>query len=440
MQTYFTSICGPRLSARLYRAAQVAQTLRLHRSSGVCSCSCSRQQSLSSDQLRPVLHTGLPINRRLHFDASAKKKGKGGGGQKKGPGSVIDIPKSEGPEAAGPSTAGPSKEPWEQTDVVMINLLLIENYRRAVGRPMMEGNDIMTLAKDLYEAPFALLFHDAFVSEEPQFMYANQTALDLFQSSWEELIGTPSKESASQDAQPGRQQLLDETAEKGFIHISNARRRGRQGREFDIVEAELFNVEGPDGNKVGQATVIHHWKFDDGTEAGPHAPEVPVSQEMLDQANKAVEEQSQTSINDKDGRSFFAGVETQSGNYRRLIGRPLLEGSTCEQLPKQLYEAPFPLLFHDHYVSAEPRFLYANQAALTLFQTSQEEFIGSLSKDSATEDNQSSRRAAMQEVEQTGFLHIKSARRHGKKGRDFDILDAELFNVEGPEGKRLPSL
>lgn len=45
------------------------------------------------------------------------------------------------------------------------------------------------------------------------------------------------------------------------------------------------------GNKVGQATVMHHWKFDDGSEGGPHAPEVPVSQEMLDEANKAVAEQ-----------------------------------------------------------------------------------------------------------------------------------------------------
>ena len=48
-------------------------------------------------------------------------------------------------------------------------------------------------------------------------------------------------------AQPDRQKLLDETAEKGFLHISNTRRRGLQGREFDIVEGELFNVEGPDG-------------------------------------------------------------------------------------------------------------------------------------------------------------------------------------------------
>ena len=38
----------------------------------------------------------------------------------------------------------------------------------------MEGGDILQLAKDLYQAPFALLFHDRFVSEEPKFLYANQ--------------------------------------------------------------------------------------------------------------------------------------------------------------------------------------------------------------------------------------------------------------------------
>lgn len=45
------------------------------------------------------------------------------------------------------------------------------------------------------------------------------------------------------------------------------------------------------GNKAGQATVMHHWKFDDGSEGGPNAPEVPVSQRDLDEAQKLVTEQ-----------------------------------------------------------------------------------------------------------------------------------------------------
>ena len=48
-------------------------------------------------------------------------------------------------------------------------------------------------------------------------------------------------------AQSGRQALIDEVKEKGFISIKSARRRGQQGRFFNILDGDLFTVEGPDG-------------------------------------------------------------------------------------------------------------------------------------------------------------------------------------------------
>lgn len=48
------------------------------------------------------------------------------GGQKKGPGSLMDIPKPQAEEIA--------KEPYEETEVIMDNLLLIESFSRNVGR------------------------------------------------------------------------------------------------------------------------------------------------------------------------------------------------------------------------------------------------------------------------------------------------------------------
>ena len=56
-------------------------------------------------------------------------QGKSGkGGQKKGGGLLADIPK---PEAASET---PSVEPWQETEVIMNNLLLVESYSRNVGR------------------------------------------------------------------------------------------------------------------------------------------------------------------------------------------------------------------------------------------------------------------------------------------------------------------
>lgn len=48
------------------------------------------------------------------------------GGQKKGPGSLMDIPKEKAAETI--------LEPWQETDVIMGNLLLIESFNRIVGR------------------------------------------------------------------------------------------------------------------------------------------------------------------------------------------------------------------------------------------------------------------------------------------------------------------
>lgn len=60
------------------------------------------------------------------------------GGQKKGPGSVIDIPKPQEAQAD-PHTTEAGKAPYEDTDVVMINLLVIENYRRKLGRQVISS-------------------------------------------------------------------------------------------------------------------------------------------------------------------------------------------------------------------------------------------------------------------------------------------------------------
>ena len=53
-----------------------------------------------------------------------KKSGSSkGGGQKKGAGSLADIPKPP--------------EPWKDPEVIMENLLLVESFRRKVGRSVL---------------------------------------------------------------------------------------------------------------------------------------------------------------------------------------------------------------------------------------------------------------------------------------------------------------
>lgn len=55
---------------------------------------------------------------------------------------------------------------------------------------MREG-EISKVGQLLFKAPFAVLAHDA--GDEPRYNYANQAALDLFEGSWDEIVGLESK-------------------------------------------------------------------------------------------------------------------------------------------------------------------------------------------------------------------------------------------------------
>ena len=67
--------------------------------------------------VRQVHHHSSICWSQLHI--SSIWQGGKGGGQKKGPGSLMDIKK---------------EHPYEQTDVIMQNLLMLESFYRKVGR------------------------------------------------------------------------------------------------------------------------------------------------------------------------------------------------------------------------------------------------------------------------------------------------------------------
>lgn len=63
-----------------------------------------------------------------------------------------------------------------------------------------------------------------------------------------------------------------------------------------IRDGVLFNIEAPNGQKVGQATVFGHWAFEDGREGGPNSGAAPAeagppTDEQLAAAEEAVAEQ-----------------------------------------------------------------------------------------------------------------------------------------------------
>eukprot|EP00887_Chlorella_sp_A99_P008198 scaffold12.g8198.t1 len=190
--------------------------------------------------------------RRRSLSVVAAKKG-GGGGGKKGPGSLMNPAKPA--------------EPYLQTS----NLLMVESHVRKVGRPIFGGREveIQDVAKELWNAPFALLAHDLTADPaEPRFVYGNKAALDLFECTWDQLSAED-----VQQIQEERSSLLEAAKQQGYTTGYSGWRVSFKGRRFQIHNATLFCIEAPTGEVVGQAAILPEWEYEDGTRGGVGAAE-----------------------------------------------------------------------------------------------------------------------------------------------------------------------
>lgn len=86
-----------------------------------------------------------------------------------------------------------------------------------------------------------------------------------------------------------------------------------------------------------------------------------------------------------------------------------------------------------------PVFVYANRAALDLFEAEWEELIGQPSTKSAEPINeiQDDRSSALAQVLEKGFMDNYQGNRISFKGTKFTITKATLFNVEAPSAERV---
>ena len=134
--------------------------------------------------------------------------------------------------------------------------LLSESYYAVTGRELIDCPREQ-LGEELYFAPFALVSHDT--AEDPVFNYANKTALDLFEMSWEQFTSLPSRKSAEQPLREERARLLAAVNTKGFIDDYTGIRIASTGRRFFIENATVWKMSNQ--NKAcGQAAMFKTWR------------------------------------------------------------------------------------------------------------------------------------------------------------------------------------
>ncbi|KAG2482451.1 hypothetical protein HYH03_018621 [Edaphochlamys debaryana] len=207
--------------------------------------------------------------------AKAKGEKKGGKQPKKSALAELmakkkDAAKSAQGADAGAATAGQpaTEDQYASPEARMLCFYLMDSYHRLTKKYLLEGVNLERLPSALYRAPFALLAHNKFQAgvTDPNYIYANRAALNLFEVSWDEMLSTPSRKSAAADpeAQLDRNGLLEEAATKGVVTGFEAWRVSKSGKRFKIKDVTLFNIMDRSGTKMGQAAVFHSVETEDG--------------------------------------------------------------------------------------------------------------------------------------------------------------------------------
>ena len=127
---------------------------------------------------------------------------------------------------------------------------LVTSFRVAIGKALLAPGSVQ-LSKALFEAPFALLAHDA--SSDPIYNFGNQRALLLWEMNFDEFTRMPSRLCAEPVHQATRQAFLSEVERCGFVAGYTGIRISKTGRRFRIVDAVCWNVFDAQGVRLGQA-------------------------------------------------------------------------------------------------------------------------------------------------------------------------------------------
>lgn len=154
-------------------------------------------------------------------------------------------------------------KPWLEPEIVSHVQLILDNYRHWFGEELIDRERLgrKAIAHNLFQAPCVVLAHNN--AADPIFTYGNQTALDLWERTWDELLQMPSRQSAESlaQAQTVRNQILNDSRDFGYKAGFDGIRVTKSGRRVCIEDVKLWDLLDTTGQYQGQAAVFSKWTF-----------------------------------------------------------------------------------------------------------------------------------------------------------------------------------
>lgn len=151
-----------------------------------------------------------------------------------------------------------SSSPWMNPSIVQWSQWLLDSFRHWTGRELMERmGGVEFQSRSLFELPAVVVSHGT--EADPILNYGNQTALDLWEMTWEQLVKTPSRLTAEPVNRAEREWMLEQARTRGYIDTYRGVRISSTGRRFLVENALIWTVQNAEGRQVGQAATFSRW-------------------------------------------------------------------------------------------------------------------------------------------------------------------------------------
>ena len=144
--------------------------------------------------------------------------------------------------------------PWQTPASQCLVSRLLLSHQRAFKRPLLTCGDP---TKQLFGSEMAVLAHDN--SPDPLLIYANATALRLWERSWQEMIGMPSRCTAEEGAREQRASALKQAQKQDAFEGYSGIRVSRTGQRFMVNNARIWTLWDDQDRYCGQAAAFSSW-------------------------------------------------------------------------------------------------------------------------------------------------------------------------------------
>jgi MEKHLA domain len=156
------------------------------------------------------------------------------------------------------TTTGVKTAKWNEPRIVLWSQCLLDSYRHWTGKELLErAGDVKQQACTLFEAPFVVVSHG--MEQDPILNYGNQTALELWELSWDQFIKTPSRLTTEPDDRGERERMLVQAKTNGYFDGYQGVRISSTGRRFLVEEVLVWTVIDSMRQSIGQAATFSRW-------------------------------------------------------------------------------------------------------------------------------------------------------------------------------------